>query len=100
MADTRAAKLRRLWLNVHLWIGVGLCALLIPISVSGGLRVWPDEIDSWINPQRYAVSASPALLPPVVYLAQAQEAVVGDPAKPRATKELAGKAKPRLRPAE
>jgi uncharacterized iron-regulated membrane protein len=101
MADTRAAKLRRLWLNVHLWIGIGLCALLIPISVSGGLLVWHDEIDSWINPQRYAVSASPALLPPVVYLAQAQEAVVGDPAKPRATKELAGKgAKPRLRPAE
>jgi uncharacterized iron-regulated membrane protein len=85
MADTRAAKLRRLWLNVHLWIGVGLCALLIPVSISGGLLVWHDEIDSWINPQRYAVSASPALLPPVVYLAQAQEAVASDPAKPRAT---------------
>lgn len=84
MADTRAAKLRRLWLNVHLWIGVGLCALLIPISISGGLLVWHDEIDSWFNPQRYAVSASPMLLPPVVYLAQAQEAVTSDPAKPRA----------------
>jgi uncharacterized iron-regulated membrane protein len=81
MADTRAAKLRRLWLNVHLWIGVGFCALLIPISVSGSLLVWHDEIDSWINPQRYAVSASPTLLPPVVYLAQAQEAVASDPAR-------------------
>ena len=37
MADTRAAKLRRLWLNVHLWIGIGLAAMLIPISISGAL---------------------------------------------------------------
>ena len=85
MADTRAAQLRRLWLNVHLWIALGLCALLVPISISGGLLVWHDEIDAWINPQRYAISGSQALLPPVVYLAQAQEAVVSDPAKPRAT---------------
>ncbi|HET7911130.1 MAG TPA: PepSY-associated TM helix domain-containing protein [Pseudolabrys sp.] len=85
MADTHAAQLRRLWLNVHLWIALGLCALLVPISISGGLLVWHDEIDAWINPQRYAISGSQALLPPVVYLAQAQEAVVSDPAKPRAT---------------
>ena len=30
MADTRAAQLRRLWLNVHLWIALGLVALLVP----------------------------------------------------------------------
>lgn len=41
MADTRAATLRRLWLNVHLWLGVGLASLLIPISVSGALDAKP-----------------------------------------------------------
>ena len=56
MADTRAAQLRRLWLNVHLWIALSLVALLVPISISGGLLVWHDEIDSVINPKRYAVS--------------------------------------------
>ena len=85
MADTRAAGLRRLWLNVHLWIALCLCALLVPISLSGGLLVWHDEIDSWLNPQRYAVSGSHTLLPPLIYLEQAEAVVADDPAKPRAT---------------
>lgn len=85
MADSRAAKLRRLWLNVHLWIGVGLAVLLIPISVSGGLLVWHDEIDTWLNPQRYAVSGIEAALPPSAYLAKATEAVVNSGGELRAT---------------
>jgi uncharacterized iron-regulated membrane protein len=85
MADTRAAQLRRLWLNVHLWIALGLVALLVPISISGGLLVWHDEIDSLINPKRYAVSGSQASLQPSDYLAKAEAAVADDPAKPRAT---------------
>jgi uncharacterized iron-regulated membrane protein len=75
----RAATLRRLWLNVHLWIGVGLAVLLIPISISGGLLVWHDEIDTLINPQRYAVSGAQVALPPTAYLAKAAEAVAKDP---------------------
>jgi PepSY-associated TM region len=62
MADTRAAKLRRLWLNVRLWIGVGLAVMLIPISISGALLVWHDDIDTWINPHRYAVTGARAAL--------------------------------------
>ena len=85
MADTRAARLRRLWLNVHLWIALGLVALLVPISISGGLLVWHDEIDSVINPKRYAVSASQVALQPSEYLAKAEAAVSGDATKPRAT---------------
>ena len=85
MADTRAAQLRRLWLNVHLWIALGLAALLVPISISGGLLVWHDEIDSLINPKRYAVSGSQASLRPSDYLAKAEAAVADDPTKPRAT---------------
>jgi uncharacterized iron-regulated membrane protein len=85
MADTRAAKLRRLWLNVHLWIALSLVALLVPISISGGLLVWHDEIDSVVNPKRYAVSGSQTSLQPSDYLGKAEAAVADDPTKPRAT---------------
>lgn len=81
----RAATLRRLWLNIHLWIGVGLAVLLIPISVSGGLLVWHDDIDTWINPQRYAVTGAQVAQPPSAYLAKAAEAVAKDPADLRVT---------------
>lgn len=81
----RAATLRRLWLNVHLWIGVGLAVLLIPISISGGLLVWHDDIDALINPQRYAVTGAQVALPPTAYLAKAAEAVAKDPADLRPT---------------
>jgi uncharacterized iron-regulated membrane protein len=85
MADTRAGKLRRLWLNVHLWIALGLAALLVPISISGGLLVWHDEIDSMINPKRYAVSGPQVALQPSDYLAKAEPVVADDPTRPRAT---------------
>jgi uncharacterized iron-regulated membrane protein len=80
-----AATLRRLWLNVHLWIGVGLAVLLIPISISGGLLVWHDDIDALLNPQRYAVTGAQVALPPTAYLAKAAEAVAKDPADLRPT---------------
>lgn len=85
MTDTRAAKLRRLWLDVHLWIGVGLALLLIPISISGGLLVWHDDLDTLLNPHRYAVSGAQISHPPSVYLAKASEAVAADPDKLAAT---------------
>lgn len=81
----RAATLRRLWLNVHLWIGVGLAVLLIPISISGGLLVFHDDLDALINPQRYAITGAQPALPPSAYLAKAAEAVAKDPADLRAT---------------
>src|SRR4026208_1116417 len=85
MADTRAAQLRRLWLNVHLWIALSLVALLVPISISGSLLVWHDEIDSVLNPKRYAVSGTQVSLQPSEYLAKADAAVADDATKPRAT---------------
>src|SRR6476620_4872369 len=85
MADTRAAQLRRLWLNVHLWIGVGIAASLVPISLSGALLVWHDEIDAWINPHRYAVTGTEVARPVSTYLAKAAEAVAKDPTNLRAT---------------
>ena len=57
------ARLRRLWLNIHLWIGLGLAVLLVPISLSGALLVWHDHLDALINPARYAVTDGQALPP-------------------------------------
>jgi uncharacterized iron-regulated membrane protein len=66
----RLSALRRLWLNIHLWIGLGLAVLLIPISFSGALLVWHDHLDALVNPDRYAVTAGPAQ-PPSSMLASA-----------------------------
>ena len=57
------ARLRRLWLNIHLWIGLGAAALLVPISLSGALLVWHDQLDALIHPNRYAVTEGQPLAP-------------------------------------
>ena len=78
MVDSRAALLRRLWLKLHLWIGVGLGLLIVPIALSGCVLVFHDDIDAWINPARYAVSGSNVALPPSAYLDSASRALPGD----------------------
>lgn len=85
MTESRTAMLRRLWLNVHLWIGVGLALLLIPISISGGLLVYHDGIDALLSPQRYAVTGAQVALPPSAYLNKAAEATAADLGNLRAT---------------
>lgn len=79
MAKSHTARLRRLWLNVHLWLGIGFMVLLVPISVSGGLLVFHDEIDTLINPKRYAVTGAEVAQPASAYLARAAEAVAKEP---------------------
>jgi len=70
-------RLRRVWLDVHLWIGVGLFLLLVPLGVSGALLVWHDPLDELLHPHRFAVSDSEAVLAPSAYLA-ASRAAFGD----------------------
>ena len=53
---SNAARVRAVWWTLHRWIGVGLAVLLVPISVSGALLVWHDDLDALINPGRYAVT--------------------------------------------
>lgn len=74
MTTSRAGRLRRLWLDVHLWIGVGLLIALIPLSVTGSILVWHDGVDRLLNGERYAVSGPDAALPVAAYAASAQEA--------------------------
>jgi uncharacterized iron-regulated membrane protein len=70
----RRARLRQLWWSVHRWIGIGLLALLVPISVSGALLVYHDELDALLNPKRWTVSGSELALSPSQYMARAAAA--------------------------
>jgi uncharacterized iron-regulated membrane protein len=75
-ADMSRVKVRNLWFQVHKWIGLILCIVLIPLSLTGSLLVWHDGLDEMVNGQRfpgsgeatqpvsrYIAAASP-LLPP------------------------------------
>jgi uncharacterized iron-regulated membrane protein len=55
------ARLRRFWLDVHLWIGVGLLIPFAIIGVTGSLLVWHDPLERLLEPHRYEVSEGPSL---------------------------------------
>ncbi len=110
MAAT-TARLRSLWFQVHLWIGVGLTLVLIPLSVSGSLLVWHDQLDRVLEPARFAVTGSPNR--PLTDYADAARAVLGadepvasirlpehdgDPIVVSAPMSFEGKPKPKGRP--
>ncbi len=77
MTVSSRARLRRFWFLVHMWIGVGLFLLLIPISLTGSWLVWRPELDRLEHPGRYAVGSGPAALPVSTYLANAETALAG-----------------------
>jgi len=63
--------MRRMWFQVHKWIGLLLAIIIIPLSLSGAALVWHDALDQAVNPQRYAVSGD-SLLTPEAYVAAAR----------------------------
>jgi uncharacterized iron-regulated membrane protein len=63
-------RLRRVWFQVHKWLGIALAILIVPISLSGAALVWHDWVDEQINPQRYPAVTGP-LLPASAYAAAA-----------------------------
>lgn len=70
MIDPNRSRLRRLWFQIHKWIGLALAILIIPISLSGSALVWHDWLDETLNPQR-AAEAAPSL-PPSAYASAAR----------------------------
>lgn len=74
---TPLARLRRFWLDVHLWLGVGLMIALIPLSVTGSILVWHDQIDRALHAQRYETTGPSASRPVQAYAAAAQAAFDG-----------------------
>ena len=71
-------RLRKLWLDVHLWIGAGLFVLLIPLSLTGSALVWRDGLDRIFHANRYHTTEAQAGLAPSAYLAAAQAALPHD----------------------
>jgi len=69
--------MKRLWVQVHLWLGRSLGVLGIFIGLSGSILVYDHEIDAWLNPRRYAVSGPKASLPYADYLKSAAQALEG-----------------------
>lgn len=74
---TLMSRLRRLWLDVHLWIGAGLLVVLIPLSVTGAILVWHDQIDRALYAKRYEVTGPEASRPIIDYAQAADAAFAG-----------------------
>lgn len=70
-------RLRRIWLNVHLWIGVGLLVALVPLGVTGSILVWHDPLDRALHAERYATSGPTVAKPVAAYAAAAEAAFQG-----------------------
>ncbi|MGZ8286489.1 MAG: PepSY-associated TM helix domain-containing protein [Allosphingosinicella sp.] len=70
MASSDRIRLRRLWFQIHKWIGLALALLIVPISLTGSALVWHDWLDEALHPER-AATAAPSL-PPSAYAAAAR----------------------------
>jgi uncharacterized iron-regulated membrane protein len=56
---------RKLWLKLHLWLGLGLGFILALIGLTGSLLVFWQEIDHALNPALYQASTSTAIEQPI-----------------------------------
>ncbi|MCK9609228.1 MAG: PepSY domain-containing protein, partial [Methylomonas sp.] len=59
LKDWRLIRLkarRRLWLEVHLWLGLILGFLLTIYGITGSILVFYAEIDEWLNPAMLVVN--------------------------------------------
>jgi uncharacterized iron-regulated membrane protein len=56
-ASSATVRLRRLWFQVHKWIGLLLAILIIPLCLTGSALVWHDWVDGALNPERSADAA-------------------------------------------
>ena len=66
---------KKLWFQIHKWIGILLAILIVPISLTGSALVWHDWLDEALNPARYAVTTGTAPQPVVAYAASAAAAL-------------------------
>jgi len=55
-----ARSRRKLWREVHFWLGLVAGTTLVVIGLTGSLLVYFKEIDAWLNPHLHVVAAPPA----------------------------------------
>lgn len=77
MENSRAGLAWRTLRQVHLWVGLGLGLLFIPLGLSGAVLVFGTEADRLLDPARYAVTAGAVEQAAGVYLANAAAAEPG-----------------------
>ena len=58
ISNHRRGSLKRLWRNIHLWLGIGLFILLVPVALSGAVLVYHDDIGEYLSTPRGAVVPS------------------------------------------
>ena len=58
-ALNRLKKRRKVWLEVHLWLGLILGFFLALLGVTGSILVFYEEIDKALNAELFVVEASP-----------------------------------------
>ncbi|WP_415909003.1 PepSY-associated TM helix domain-containing protein [Oleiharenicola sp. Vm1] len=65
---------RKWFLNVHLWAGLGLGALLLIVSLTGALLVFRSNLERRLDPARWIVAPSAVRLAPEQLVARAAAA--------------------------
>ncbi|QSA96003.1 PepSY domain-containing protein [Methylococcus sp. EFPC2] len=55
----RLKSRRKLWLDVHLWLGLIAGVPLLIFGITGSILVFQQEIDEWLNPHLLTVEARP-----------------------------------------
>lgn len=70
---------RKLWLQVHLWLGLAAGSILLVAGLTGSVIVFWQELDAWLNPALHYVRAPPmraASHPPLEDLIAAADAAM------------------------
>lgn len=52
----RRGALKRLWRNIHLWLGIALFVLLVPVALSGAILVYHDDIGEYLSTPKGATA--------------------------------------------
>lgn len=55
-ATHRRGSLKRLWRNIHLWLGIALFVLLVPVALSGAILVYHDDIGEYLSTPKGATA--------------------------------------------
>ena len=77
MTTRKPFRIRALWFQVHLWLGLTLGVVGVLIGLSGSILVYDHEIDAQLNPHRYAISNPRIALPYAEYARRAEAALEG-----------------------
>src|SRR5262249_13432484 len=75
-APTKTAiAARKLWVQIHLWLGLTLGVVGALLGVTGSVLVYDRAIDGWLNPDRYHVTGDVGSLSYGDYARRAEAAV-------------------------